>query len=78
MDFGEALKSLKAGKPVRRAKWPADVSLRLANVAAAEPEVRSVLVLGRPWSFRQDDLLADDWTVEDGRHTSSPPRSEGE
>lgn len=67
MDFSDALKSLKAGKPVRRAQWPADVSLRLANVVTAEPEVKPVLVLGRTWPFKGDDLLADDWTlVEDG------------
>jgi hypothetical protein len=61
MDFGEALKSLKAGKPVRRAQWPEDVSLRLGNVADAE--AKPALVLGRAWRFQNDDLLADDWTV---------------
>jgi hypothetical protein len=63
MDFGEALKSLRAGKPVRRKQWPADVSLRLANVVTVEPEGKPVLVLGRRWSFQGDDLLADDWTT---------------
>jgi hypothetical protein len=63
MDFGKALEHLKAGKPVRRAQWPEDVSLRLANVAAAEPQPQPVLVLGRTWSFKGDDLLADDWSV---------------
>lgn len=63
MDFGKALEHLKAGKPVRRTQWPEDVSLRLANVAQAEPEAKPVLVLGRTWSFKGDDLLADDWSV---------------
>lgn len=63
MDFGEALKNLKAGRPVRRAQWPADVSLRLANVVTADPEARPVLVRGRTWAFEGADLLADDWTI---------------
>lgn len=63
MNFGDALLVLKSGKPVRRAQWPEDVSLRLANVATAEPEGAPVLVLGRRWSFKGDDLLADDWSV---------------
>lgn len=62
MDFGKALEHLKVGKPVRRALWPEDVALRLANVAAAE-EAKPVLVLGRSWAFKGDDLLADDWSV---------------
>lgn len=63
MDFGKALEHLKAGKPVRRAQWPEDVSLRLANVAQAEPAPSPVLVLGRTWTFKGDDLLAEDWAV---------------
>lgn len=67
MDFGEALKNLKAGKPVRRAQWPEDVSLRLANVVTADPEGAPVLVLGRHWSFQGADLLAEDWAIVEPR-----------
>lgn len=66
MDFGEALKNLKAGKPVRRAQWPEDVSLRLANVVTANPKAKPVLVRGRTWTFEGADLLAEDWTAAEG------------
>lgn len=66
MDFGEALKSLKAGHPVRREQWPQDVILLLTHTATPEPDAAPVLVLARRWSFKPDDLLADDWTIADG------------
>jgi hypothetical protein len=63
MDFGKALEHLKAGQPVRRAQWPEDVSLRLANAVTADPQAKPVLVRGRAWTFEGADLLAEDWTL---------------
>lgn len=64
MDFGKALEHLKAGKPVRRAQWPEDVSLRHVPGRDGKPR----LLRGRELSnVATADAFADDWTVvEDG------------
>jgi hypothetical protein len=66
MNFGQALEHIKQGKPVRREKWPEGVILLLTHSATPEPDAEPVLVLARRWSFKGDDLLADDWTLVEG------------
>lgn len=62
MDFGKALEHLKAGKPVRRAQWPEDVSLR----AVASRDGRPRLLRGRELStVAPADVFADDWSLVD-------------
>lgn len=63
MDFGKALELIKQGKPVRRAQWPADVSLRRVTRRGGKPG----LLRGRELdNVEPADLFADDWAlVED-------------
>lgn len=63
MDFGEALKAAKTGRPVRRVGWPEDVAVYATNVVTAKSEGTPALVIGRPWKFDGADLLAEDWVV---------------
>lgn len=60
MDFGKALEHLKAGKPVRRAQWPEDVSLRRLEGQDGKPK----LLRGRELStVAPADVFAEDWTL---------------
>ncbi len=60
MNFGKALELINAGKPVRRAKWPSDVSLRRVEGRGGRPG----LLRGRELtSVEPEDVFADDWTV---------------
>lgn len=72
MDFGEALKELRAGRRVTRAGWHgAEMYVRLMQAC----HVRHNLMLQPflylrtpsgayvPWSVSQTDVLAEDWDV---------------
>lgn len=72
MDFGEALKFLKAGSRVSRAGWNGKgMWLHLqrpdANSKMTLPYIYMSTVQGDlvPWLASQTDMLAEDWGVED-------------
>jgi len=68
MDFGEALKELRAGRRVVRAGWNGegmsvammaeDDGMMLPYLYLRLPDTRHV-----PWTISQTDALADDWDV---------------
>lgn len=70
MDFGEAIKALKAGQKVSRSGWNGkDMWLKLQ-----EPDVNSKMTLPYiymstvagdlvPWLASQTDMLANDWGI---------------
>lgn len=63
MKFGKALEHLEAGKSVRRAEWPEDVTLRRITRRG-----KPALLRGRELSqVAPADVFAEDWSiVEDG------------
>lgn len=73
MDFGEALKSLKAGRKVARIGWNAHHFLGLQEVDSGSVNTMPYIYLvvgddaqdlqGKrvPWVASQRDLLAEDW-----------------
>ena len=69
MDFGEALKELRAGRRMTRAGWQGDGmsvyleparGMLLAYLSLRLPRPDPVEV---PWTASQTDVLADDWDV---------------
>lgn len=62
MDFGKALEHLKAGRPVRRAQWPEDVSLRRIGDRNGKPRLLRGRDLDR---VEPADVFADDWSLVD-------------
>lgn len=76
MDFGEALKALRAGKRVCRNGWNGsdfwlelqvpdeDSKMTRPYIYINYPEIsKSAPGLRIPWSASQMDMLADDWNV---------------
>lgn len=68
MDFGEALKELRAGHRVQRAGWNGE-GMSVAMMVEDEGMMLPYLYLRLPntmhvpWTVSQTDVLADDWDV---------------